>query len=82
MITDHTVLEVNKQGETVWQFSQADAPEYKFFIFQEASRLANGDTVICNWCPHNLRPEALAQHGAGAGSDAGQKNGLGVETMG
>jgi hypothetical protein len=54
---DHTVLEVNKQGETVWQFSQEDAPEYKFIIFQEASRLANGDTVICNWCPHNLDPK-------------------------
>ena len=51
----HTVLEVNKQGEIVWQFSQNDAPEYKFFIFQEASRLANGDTVICNWCPYNLK---------------------------
>jgi hypothetical protein len=51
----HTVLEVNKQGETVWQFSQSDAPEYKFFVFQEASRLANGDTVICNWCPYNLK---------------------------
>jgi hypothetical protein len=51
----HTVLEVNKQGEIVWQFSQQDAPEYKFFIFQEAGRLANGDTVICNWCPYNLK---------------------------
>jgi hypothetical protein len=51
----HTVLEVNKQGEIVWQFSQSDAPEYKFFVFQEASRLANGDTVICNWCPYNLK---------------------------
>jgi hypothetical protein len=51
---DHSVLEVNKQGKIVWQFSQADAPEYKFIIFQEASRLANGNTVICNWCPHNL----------------------------
>jgi hypothetical protein len=54
---DHTVLEVNKKGETVWQFSQEDAPEYKFIIFQEASRLDNGDTVICNWCPHNLDPK-------------------------
>jgi hypothetical protein len=54
---DHTLLEVNKQGQTVWQFSQEDAPEYKFIIFQEASRLANGDTVICNWCPHNLDPK-------------------------
>jgi PQQ-like domain len=50
-----TVLEVNKQGETVWEFSQKDAPEYKFFVFQEASRLANGDTVICNWCPNGLK---------------------------
>ena len=46
-----TVLEVNKQGEIVWEFSQKDAPDYKFFVFQEASRLANGNTVICNWCP-------------------------------
>jgi hypothetical protein len=54
---DHTVLEVNKQGKIVWQFSQEDAPEYKFIIFQEASRLADGNTVICNWCPHNLDPK-------------------------
>ena len=51
----HTLLEVNKQGETVWQFSQEDAPEYKFFVFQEASRLTNGDTVVCNWCPCDLK---------------------------
>ncbi len=51
---DHTVREVNKQGETVWKFAQEDAPEYKFIIFQEACRLENGDTVICNWCPHNF----------------------------
>jgi hypothetical protein len=54
---DNTVREVNKHGETVWKFSPEDAPEYKFIIFQEASRLANGDTVICNWCPHNLDPK-------------------------
>jgi PQQ-like domain len=50
-----TVLEVNKQGEVVWKFSQEDAPEYKFFIFQEASRLENGNTIICNWCPVDLK---------------------------
>src|ERR1035438_887546 len=57
--TDHhpLVQEVNRQGEVVWQFSQQDAPEYQFFIFQEAGRLANGDTVICNWCPHDLNPK-------------------------
>ena len=54
----HTVREVNPQGETVWEFSQKDAPEYKFFIFQEAGRLANGNTVICNWCPYNLKDTA------------------------
>ena len=51
----NTVLEVNKKGEVVWKFSQEDAPDYKFFIFQEAGRLANGNTVICNWCPGNVK---------------------------
>lgn len=50
-----TVLEVNQQGEVVWQFSEQDIPEYKCFIFQEASRLANGNTVICNWCPADIK---------------------------
>jgi hypothetical protein len=50
-----TVLEVNKQGEVIWQFSEKDVPEYKCFIFQEASRLANGNTVICNWCPADVK---------------------------
>jgi len=51
----HTLLEVNKKGEIVWQFTQEDAPEYKFFVFQEACRLANGNTVVCNWCPYHLK---------------------------
>jgi PQQ-like domain len=50
-----TVLEVNKKGEVVWQFSEKDIPEYKCFIFQEADRLANGNTVICNWCPADIK---------------------------
>jgi len=50
-----TVLEVNPQGKIVWQFSAQDIPEYQCFIFQEASRLANGNTVICNWCPADLK---------------------------
>jgi len=41
-----TVYEVNQQGEVVWEFSQKDAPLYRFFILQEATRLANGNTVI------------------------------------
>ncbi len=52
---NNTVLEVTKQGEVVWRFSQTNAPEYKFFIFQEVNRLDNGNTVICNWCPGDLK---------------------------
>jgi len=51
----HTVIEVNPQGQVVWQFTQEDVPEYRCFIFQEVSRLANGNTVICNWCPVDLK---------------------------
>jgi len=51
----NTVLEVDKEGKVVWQFTQKDAPEYKCFIFQEANRLANGNTVICNWCPVDIK---------------------------
>jgi hypothetical protein len=55
----NNVLEVNKAGEVVWEFSQTNAPDYNFFIFQEASRLANGNTVICNWCPADLKDPKL-----------------------
>jgi hypothetical protein len=50
-----TVLEVNREGEVVWQFSEKDVTDFKCFIFQEATRLANGNTVICNWCPADLK---------------------------
>jgi hypothetical protein len=54
-----TVLEVNPKGQVVWQFSEKDVTGFKCFIFQEASRLANGNTVICNWCPADLKDPAL-----------------------
>ena len=50
-----TVVEVNKEGKVVWQFSEKDIPEYKCFIFQEVNRLDNGNTVICNWCPVDIK---------------------------
>jgi hypothetical protein len=43
------VREVNRKGETVWEFSAADAPEYNFFQMQTAVRLPGGDTIISNW---------------------------------
>lgn len=50
-----SVLEVNKSGKVVWQFSEKDIPAITCFIFQEVSRLANGNTIICNWCPVHLK---------------------------
>jgi hypothetical protein len=41
--------EVNPKGETVWEFTPADAPGYKLGNIQTAHRLANGNTVMCCW---------------------------------
>jgi outer membrane lipoprotein-sorting protein len=50
LITDHLgVREVTRHGDTVWSWTPADSPEYKFAGLQEARRLKNGDTVINNW---------------------------------
>jgi hypothetical protein len=46
------VREINPKGETVWEFTQKDVPEIKLFNIQGAERLANGNTVFCNWCPN------------------------------
>ncbi len=44
------VRAVNHKGATVWELTQADVPDIKLFNTQTANRLANGNTVICNWC--------------------------------
>jgi hypothetical protein len=50
LITDRMgVREVTRRGDSVWSWTPADAPGYKFASLQEAWRLANGDTVINNW---------------------------------
>lgn len=43
------VREVNPAGEVVWEFSSADAPGYLLGNIQTASRLENGNTVMCLW---------------------------------
>jgi len=43
------VREVNPKGETVWELNQSDVPDIKLGNIQAANRLANGNTVICNW---------------------------------
>jgi hypothetical protein len=42
------VREVNPKGETVWELTKADV-SFKLGNIQCANRLANGNTVICNW---------------------------------
>ncbi|HEX9200524.1 MAG TPA: hypothetical protein VF865_13250 [Acidobacteriaceae bacterium] len=50
LITDGLgVREVTRRGDTVWSWSKADAPDYKFANLQNAWRLKNGNTVINNW---------------------------------
>jgi hypothetical protein len=44
--------EVNPKGETVWEFTRADAP-FKVGNTQTANRLANGNTVISSWIAGN-----------------------------
>ncbi|HEY3390931.1 MAG TPA: PQQ-binding-like beta-propeller repeat protein [Prolixibacteraceae bacterium] len=51
--------EVNQKGETVWEFTRADAP-FTIGNTQTASRLANGNTVICNWIAGNNKTEEWA----------------------
>jgi hypothetical protein len=44
---DRVVREVNRSGETAWEFRQSDLPAgIAFHNIQTADRLANGDTVI------------------------------------
>jgi len=45
----HTVYEVNPKGDIVWQFTQTDAPDYRFWLLQNVYRLPNGNTMLVNW---------------------------------
>lgn len=43
------VREVDPQGKIVWEINRNDLPDITLYTVQEVDRLANGDTVICNW---------------------------------
>jgi len=49
------VREINPQGQTVWEFAQKDVPDIKLMTIQGVERLANGNTVIANWCPYVVK---------------------------
>ena len=52
LITDEQDIltrEVNSKGETVWELRPSDLPEaYRYINTQSATRLANGNTIICS----------------------------------
>jgi hypothetical protein len=50
------VREVNPQGQTVWEITKDELPGIHFANVQEVSRLANGDTIICNWIAGDNNP--------------------------
>ncbi len=43
------VREVNRAGATVWEWTPADAPGYRFSNLQLAVRLPSGNTIINDW---------------------------------
>jgi outer membrane protein assembly factor BamB len=49
LICGKKVREINPKGETVWEFSSADVPDYKFDSMQIATRLPSGNTLVNNW---------------------------------
>ena len=63
MITDeHDVLtlEVNRAGETVWEIRNTDIPEeYRYGNAQSATRLANGNTILCSRGGKNHGPQLV-----------------------
>ncbi len=51
------VRELDKQSKIVWELVQKDVPNYKLYLTQEASRLENGNTVVCNFVGFSNLPD-------------------------
>jgi hypothetical protein len=49
---DHRVIEVDPHDEIVWQVTENEIPGNMLGFAAGLQRLANGDTVICNWPGH------------------------------
>jgi hypothetical protein len=54
------VREVNRKGDTVWEFTAADAPQFDLANMQTAMRLSNGNTLINQWFNEWAGPVDLA----------------------
>lgn len=51
------VREYTPKGDVVWEYTRADAAAagIKLFICQGLNRLANGNTMISNWCANGIK---------------------------
>ncbi|HEX2853897.1 MAG TPA: hypothetical protein VHO24_11715 [Opitutaceae bacterium] len=51
------VRELNTRGDVVWEYTKADAAAagIRLFNCQGLNRLANGNTVIANWCANGIK---------------------------
>jgi outer membrane protein assembly factor BamB len=60
------VREVNRAGETTWEFNRDDAARLglELGIVQQAQRLRSGNTLIANWCRGPSGPDADPLHHA------------------
>lgn len=46
------LIEVNPEGQTVWQVSNADLPEQPFKFLTGFQKLPNGNVLVSNWLGH------------------------------
>jgi hypothetical protein len=51
------VREVNRQGAIVWEIARDELPGFPLHVVQEVDRLANGNTMICNWSGFLKKPQ-------------------------
>ena len=49
--------EINSEGKIVWELKDGDLPGIKINSVHQAIRLANGNTVICNWTGGVKKPD-------------------------
>ena len=50
----HKLIEVDAKDNVVWQIGENDLPDNPLRFVAGVHRLANGDTVICNWGGHGF----------------------------
>jgi len=54
----HRVIEVDAQDKIVWEVTESEIPGNRLGFAAGLQRLANGNTVICNWPGHASNPNS------------------------